>query len=497
MTPKAAKKGRSFKGAIAYIVHDPDNAHTDERVLFTETRNLRTDDPEKAAKVMAYTAQHAAELKEASGVKATGRKTEAPVYHLTLSWVPGEKPDQGEMMQAGTAVLEKLGYGEHEAVFAAHGDKAHLHLHIVVNRIHPETGKTHNPKDDQKILQSWGHEYDKARGMEHHTPQRAAKHEKDPERRADYQARIEAGREGRRGANDNGMHRAEWEAAAGAAYPKSGAYQDIRVEYAERVKALSGEGRELHLHHRQEWAGLKAAQKAELKDQAHEFRQAHKAEIKGFMQSLREERTEFLEEEKYRTRRMDRDVHISVHTPVGSQGPEHRGNLGRLFNDQTSRLTRAARFEKQQDAKKKEFFENLESREDAPQRAQAEQKEELRSSFSHAAAVQSNHKPSYRRHRADLLNQQRQERNELWERQQAERATLQDKWSELNGDRAKAWDAYRERRTEQEAGKTDDHGYRVTRTADSGRAEPNRGDPGRDSGRGEGGPGLGRHFGRN
>ena len=48
---------------------------------------------------------------------------------------------------------------------------------------HPVTGIAHNPKDDHKILQAWGHDYDKARGQEHRSPVRAAKHEKDKARR--------------------------------------------------------------------------------------------------------------------------------------------------------------------------------------------------------------------------------------------------------------------------------------------------------------------------
>ena len=53
MTPHAANQGKSFKGVAAYIIHDPDRAKTSERVLFTQTLNLRIDDPQKAAKSMA------------------------------------------------------------------------------------------------------------------------------------------------------------------------------------------------------------------------------------------------------------------------------------------------------------------------------------------------------------------------------------------------------------------------------------------------------------
>lgn len=83
----------------------------------------------------------------------------------------------------------------------------------------------------------------------------------------------------------------------------------------------------------------------------------------------------------------------------------------------------------------------------------------MQSSFSHAAAVRPATKPGYRQQRAALFDQQRQERNGLWERQQAERVALQDKWVEINGDRAKAWAAYGARSRKRE--KLTPHAWRI------------------------------------
>ena len=55
MVPKIAAKGKNFKGAGDYYLHDK-NADTKERVAFTHTLNLPTDDPEKAIRLMARTA---------------------------------------------------------------------------------------------------------------------------------------------------------------------------------------------------------------------------------------------------------------------------------------------------------------------------------------------------------------------------------------------------------------------------------------------------------
>jgi hypothetical protein len=146
-------------------------------------------------------------------------------------------------------------------------------------------------------------------------------------------------------------------------------------------------------------------------------------------------------------------------------------------------------------AQKKEFFKELESKEIILQPEKSHQDEDMRANFnSSSEAPPSHHEPSYRQQRAALLDHQRQERSILWQQQQAERSALQDRWGELNGDRAKAWETYRERRAEQEPSKTEGRARGESRTADPGRSESSRGDPGRDSGRSEGGGGQGREF---
>jgi len=47
MVPKVAKSGASFKGAALYYLHDK-QANTNERVAFTQTVNLPTNDPDRA-----------------------------------------------------------------------------------------------------------------------------------------------------------------------------------------------------------------------------------------------------------------------------------------------------------------------------------------------------------------------------------------------------------------------------------------------------------------
>ena len=56
------------------------------------TVNLPTRDPDKAIRLMAYTAMHQSEIKARAGGRTRGRKLADPVYCYSLSWAPGEEP---------------------------------------------------------------------------------------------------------------------------------------------------------------------------------------------------------------------------------------------------------------------------------------------------------------------------------------------------------------------------------------------------------------------
>lgn len=164
MVPRVTSKGCSFKGAGAYFLHDLGKAKTAERVAFTHTVNLLTDDPDKAIKVMAWTAAHAEELKQLAGQKATGRKAQNPVYTYVLAWSPDQDPSSAHMVAFGMRSLERLNLAEHEALFVAHSDTDHKHLHVIVNRVHPVTGVMAKMSHDHLQLSRLAQEYEQETG---------------------------------------------------------------------------------------------------------------------------------------------------------------------------------------------------------------------------------------------------------------------------------------------------------------------------------------------
>ncbi|EAP78471.1 NikB-like protein [Sulfitobacter sp. NAS-14.1] len=162
MVPKVAKSGASFKGAALYYLHDK-QANTNERVAFTETVNLPTNDPDRAVAHMIDTAAHADDLKREAGLKA-GRKLQKPVYAYSLAWHPTEAPTMVEQIAAAKQTLAVLGLSDRQALIVSHTDREHPHVHVIVNRVCPQTGRAAVTSKDRLKLSQWAEAYEKVHG---------------------------------------------------------------------------------------------------------------------------------------------------------------------------------------------------------------------------------------------------------------------------------------------------------------------------------------------
>lgn len=176
MIPRVAKSGRSFKGAGLYYLHDK-GASSSDRVAFTETVNLPTNDADRGIAHMIDTATHADQLKQQAGIKG-GRPLQAPVYCYSLAWHPSETPTKAEQLEAVQATLKRLGVADRQAVIIGHNDTDHMHVHVMVNRVCPTTGRASTMSNDRLILSDWAHEYRAERGELHFCPEREKNREK-------------------------------------------------------------------------------------------------------------------------------------------------------------------------------------------------------------------------------------------------------------------------------------------------------------------------------
>ena len=254
--------GKSFKGTAAYLLHDKDMAETDDRVLWTETRNIGTDNPELAARIMAATAMDADRLKRAHHEAEQAKLPEDErtpykaskasfnhVFHYSLSW-SGEHDapslTREEMIRAAYSSLRELGADHLQALVVAHEAEANPHVHVMVNRINPDTGRTETPESNAKYrLSEWALKYERQRGQilckerEKNAALRAAELPYDQ-----YQDQNPK------------QHRDEQRAAAETVKRDPQGAAEFRKKQNEADRKIGRKARELDDKHRQQWQDL-------------------------------------------------------------------------------------------------------------------------------------------------------------------------------------------------------------------------------------------------
>ena len=76
---------------------------------------------------------------EMQGVAALNDRCKDAVCHYELAWPPGERPTRPQWTDSAVQTLKALGYEHHQYMVVAHDDKKHFHIHIMVNKVHPQT----------------------------------------------------------------------------------------------------------------------------------------------------------------------------------------------------------------------------------------------------------------------------------------------------------------------------------------------------------------------
>lgn len=94
----------------------------------------RRDDAELAVNVM--------ELLQEGNQRAKANKT----YHVVISFDPTDRRlESAELEEVVRRTVEAAGLGEHQYIAVRHSEQEHEHVHVAVNKIHPETLKIHHP----------------------------------------------------------------------------------------------------------------------------------------------------------------------------------------------------------------------------------------------------------------------------------------------------------------------------------------------------------------
>ena len=82
---------------------------------------------------------------EMQGIAFLNVRCKDALYYYILSWPPGEVPVRTQWHDAVQHTLASLGFAEHQYVAVALKKGEHFSVHIIVNRVHPETFKAHTP----------------------------------------------------------------------------------------------------------------------------------------------------------------------------------------------------------------------------------------------------------------------------------------------------------------------------------------------------------------
>jgi hypothetical protein len=167
-------KGKGITGALAYSMGQGNDAQSGERLELKDGEQSRAtllggqnfgfdvnsaDRLDLARRMMEWQGRP-------ENQAGKTRKLDRDCFHASLSWGDGQTPSSEEMLQAGQEFLKAVGLEKARAVFVAHNDTDHAHIHIVASRIDPETGRTLNSDNDWINGQAWAKQWEREHGQE-------------------------------------------------------------------------------------------------------------------------------------------------------------------------------------------------------------------------------------------------------------------------------------------------------------------------------------------
>lgn len=144
---KTSEKSR-FERLGRYILNAKDN----ESILFARTARYVIDEKGNGEKVGWYRISNcqsntpAVAIAEVLATQAENQRAKSDkTYHLVVSLAHWEQLDQEQAEDIEDTICAGLGFAEHQRISAVHKDTDHFHLHIAINKIHPNTFRCVEP----------------------------------------------------------------------------------------------------------------------------------------------------------------------------------------------------------------------------------------------------------------------------------------------------------------------------------------------------------------
>lgn len=129
---------------------------TPDRVEWGFGVNLETVNPDSAAALM-------------RAVASQNTRCKHPAYHFIVSFDPADakagRTRPKVTREIAEDIIKRMGLAQYQALVFAHKDTENPHIHFLVNRIHPETGKAFSRHEDGKRLLALCREIARERGL--------------------------------------------------------------------------------------------------------------------------------------------------------------------------------------------------------------------------------------------------------------------------------------------------------------------------------------------
>ncbi|BAU77418.1 TraI/MobA(P) family conjugative relaxase [Metapseudomonas furukawaii] len=159
--PRRRDGKSSFGSLVKYLQDDQGKL---ERVGDVSVTNCGSEDPQWA-------------VREIEAVQDLNRRAKSDkTYHLVFSFREGEDISPEVLKEIEGELCKGLGYADHQRISVVHRDTDNLHVHVAINKIHPQTHNMIEPYYDHKRLGELCSRIELTYGLErdNHAPSKSA-----------------------------------------------------------------------------------------------------------------------------------------------------------------------------------------------------------------------------------------------------------------------------------------------------------------------------------
>ena len=161
------KREDSFKTLAKYLQRDLGDGHVNDNFA-SLSRYMTRDEGFKSVATNCGCDEHDIEtaVEVVAATQNLNTRARKKSLHLIVSFAKGERPPEEQLALIEKRLLASVKMDDLQRIRVVHDDTDYLHMHIAVNRIHPETLRSIQPTRDYEALQRRARELEFELGLE-------------------------------------------------------------------------------------------------------------------------------------------------------------------------------------------------------------------------------------------------------------------------------------------------------------------------------------------